>query len=66
MIHDTTPEAQRYRWEILARMSGAQRVRQALELTDFVLRVQADGARARASSAERGERVGEVPTHESA
>lgn len=50
MIHDTTPEAQRLRWRILARMSGEQRVRQALELTDFVLQVHAEGARARETS----------------
>ena len=50
MIHDTTPEAQRLRWQILARMSGEQRVRQALELTDFILRVRADGERARSTA----------------
>jgi hypothetical protein len=47
MISDTTPEAARVRWLVLAALSGEQRLRQALELTDFVLRVHADGRRAR-------------------
>lgn len=47
MIRDTTPEAARVRWSALSRMSGPERLRQALELTDFVLTIHADGERAR-------------------
>ena len=48
MFGDTTPEAARVRWGVLARMNGEQRVRQALELTDFVLRLRVEGERWRA------------------
>ena len=54
MISDTTPEAARVRWRVLAALSGEQRLRQALELTDFVLRVHADGRR------DRGQRTPSV------
>lgn len=47
MIRDTTHEAARVRWSALSRMSGQERLRQALELTDLVLTIRADGARAR-------------------
>ena len=46
MLHDTTPEAARVRWNALARLTGEQRLRQALELSDFIFRVRADGERA--------------------
>jgi hypothetical protein len=45
MILDTTPEATRLRWRVLAALSGEERLNQALELTDFVLRVRSDGQR---------------------
>ena len=47
MLLDTTPEAARARWAVLAAMTGEARLRQALELTDFVYRVAADGRRIR-------------------
>ena len=46
MLLDTTPEAARLRWRVLAALTGEQRLRQALELTDFVYRISADGRRA--------------------
>jgi hypothetical protein len=49
MLLDTTPDAARARWDVLAAMTGEARLRQALELTDFVYRVAADGRRARAA-----------------
>jgi len=45
MILDTTPEATRIRWRVLAELSGEERLGQALELTDFVLRLRSDGER---------------------
>jgi hypothetical protein len=45
MILDTTPDATRLRWRVLAALSGEERLIQALELTDLVLRVRSDGQR---------------------
>ena len=45
MLLDTTPDAARARWDVLAAMTGEARLRQALELTDFVYQVAADGRR---------------------
>ncbi len=45
MILDTSTEATRVRWRVLADLSGEERLRQALELTDFLFRVRADGER---------------------
>ncbi len=56
MVGDTTPEAARVRWNALSRMSGQERLRQALDLTDLVLTIHADGERAR-----RERRVRESP-----
>jgi len=53
MIRDTTPEAARVRWRALSRMSGQERLRQALELTDLVLTIRADGERARSERRDR-------------
>jgi hypothetical protein len=47
MLLDTTADAARTRWRILAAMTGEARLRQALELTDLVFRIAADGLRAR-------------------
>jgi hypothetical protein len=47
MLLDTTADAARTRWRILAAMTGEARLRQALELTDLVYRIAADGRRAR-------------------
>lgn len=44
---DTTAEAARIRWAVLKDMTGEARLRQALELTDLVFRIAADGRRAR-------------------
>jgi hypothetical protein len=49
MLLDTTAEAARIRWKILTGMSGEARLRQALELTDLVFRIAADGRRARSA-----------------
>jgi hypothetical protein len=46
MLLDTTPEAARLRWKVLATLTGEQRLLQALKLTDFVYRISADGRRA--------------------
>jgi hypothetical protein len=54
MLLDTTAEAARARWRILAAMTGEARLRQALELTDFVYRITADGRRARAGDSQGG------------
>ena len=50
MLHDTTADAARTRWTVLAAMTGEARLRQALELTDLVYRIAADGRRARAAA----------------
>jgi hypothetical protein len=47
MITDTTPEAQKRQHEIFARMSGEQRVRMAMELSDNVRDVAWQGFRRR-------------------
>jgi hypothetical protein len=47
MLLDTTADAAQTRWRILAGMTGEARLRQALELTDLVFRIAADGRRAR-------------------
>jgi hypothetical protein len=47
MSLDTTAEAARVRWGVLIAMTGEARLRQALEITDLVLRIAADGRRAR-------------------
>jgi hypothetical protein len=52
MLLDTTAEAAGTRWRILAAMTGEARLRQALELTDFVYRITADGHRARAADSQ--------------
>ena len=49
MLLDTTPDAARMRWKILATMTGEARLLQALQLTDLVYRIAADGRRARAA-----------------
>ncbi len=48
MAHDTTAEAARIQIEALARLSGEVRLRQALELSDFVFEIHRQGKRARA------------------
>jgi hypothetical protein len=50
MLLDTTADAARTRWRILAAMTGEARLRQALELTDLVHRIAADGRRARTTA----------------
>jgi len=50
MLLDTTAEAARIRWAVLVAMTGEARLRQALEITDLVFRIAADGRRARTSS----------------
>jgi hypothetical protein len=46
MIRDTTPGAASVQWKALAALTGEERLRQALDLTDFVLELQAEGRRA--------------------
>jgi hypothetical protein len=53
MLLDTTAEAARIRWAVLVAMTGEARLRQALEITDLVFRIAADGRRARAPSEPR-------------
>jgi hypothetical protein len=53
MLLDTTAEAARIRWAVLMAMTGESRLRQALEITDLVLRIAADGRRASAPSEPR-------------
>ena len=47
MIGDTTPDAARAQWKALASLTGEQRLRLAIDLTDFVLGLQAEGRRKR-------------------
>lgn len=46
MLRDTTIDAANVQWRALAALSGDERLRQALDLTDFVLKLQAEGRQA--------------------
>ncbi len=45
MAFDTTPEAARARWAVLAALDGGQRLTQALVLSEFTLALQREGTR---------------------
>ncbi|MCH7532220.1 MAG: hypothetical protein IIB36_10760 [Gemmatimonadetes bacterium] len=51
MAFDTTPEAARARWAVLAALDGGQRLGQALALSEFTLAMQREGARFRERAA---------------
>jgi hypothetical protein len=47
MAYDTTPEAARVRWAALAALDGAERLTQALVLSEFTLAMQREDTRSR-------------------
>ncbi len=55
MAFDTTPEAAEFRRTALAALSGSERLRQALELSEFIAEFSSAGTQMRASASRQKE-----------